>query len=106
MPKINGNPRNPKTPKSTSGHVVGVVETETIQAVTTLGLLKQRRYINIRLHYTTTIRQLLYCILCRYLYSTSHDASQTAALSVRFSTRKKVRQERERQVKGDREGCL
>jgi len=46
----------------------------------------------------------VYCIVYRYLYSTSHDASQTEALSVHFSSRKKVRlKARERRGKGSRE---
>jgi len=40
----------------------------------------------------------------RYLYSASHNVSQTGALSVHFSSRKKVRlKTRERQGKGSRE---
>jgi len=37
------------------------------------------------------ITKLLYCIVYRYLYSASHGVSQTDALSVHFSSRKKVR---------------
>ena len=41
---------------------------------------------------------LNYCIVYRYLYSASHGISQTEALSVHFSCRKKVRlKARERQ---------
>jgi len=48
--------------------------------------------------------KILYCIVYRHLYSASHYISQTEALSVHFSSRKKVRLEaRERQGKGSRE---
>src|SRR6218665_3703293 len=44
---------------------------------------------------------LNYCIVYRYLYSASHGISQTEALSVHFSCRKKVRlKARERQGTG------
>src|SRR6218665_1196824 len=39
----------------------------------------------------TLLYCLLYCIVYRYLYSASHSVSQTEALSVHFSSRKKVR---------------
>jgi len=42
-----------------------------------------------------------YCIVYRYLYSASHGVSQTEALSVYFSFRKKVRlKERKGRGKG------
>jgi len=46
--------------------------------------------------------QLLYCIVYRCLYSASHGINQTEALSVHFSSRKKVRlkaTERERETR-------
>jgi len=39
---------------------------------------------------------VFYCVVYRYLYSASHGVSQTEALSVHFSSRKKVRLKRER----------
>jgi len=53
--------------------------------------------------YFTSI--VLYCIVYSYLYSASHGVSQTEALSVHLSSRKKVRlQARERETrKGGRE---
>src|SRR6218665_2518035 len=46
----------------------------------------------------------LFCIVYRYFYSASHFVSQTEALSVHFSYRKKARlKARERQGKGSRE---
>src|SRR6218665_3820789 len=45
-----------------------------------------------------------YCIVYRYLYSASRGVSKTEALSVHFSSRKKVRlKARERRGKGSRE---
>ena len=35
--------------------------------------------------------QYYYCIVYKYLYSASHGVSQTEALSVHFSSRKKLR---------------
>jgi len=42
----------------------------------------------------------MYCIVYRYLYSTSYGVSQTEALSGLFSSRKKVRlKAREREMR-------
>jgi len=49
-------------------------------------------------------KRRLYYFVYRYLYSTSHGINQIEALSVHFSSRKKVRlKAREREGKGSRE---
>ena len=47
------------------------------------------------------ITSVLYCIVYRYLYSASHGVSQTEALSVHFSSRKKVRLKEREMRKGE-----